>query len=79
MSASDPTIARTRKPMSVTWNRIFDWDRAGWRSQAACQHTELGLFFPTGSTGLAVTEILAAVTSGDVVYDHHHINLVIVF
>ena len=46
--------------MSVTWNRIFDWDRAGWRSQAACQHTELGLFFPIGSTGTAIREILAA-------------------
>lgn len=46
--------------MSVTWSRNFDWDRAGWRDQAACLHTELGLFFPTGRTGLAAKEIQAA-------------------
>jgi WhiB family redox-sensing transcriptional regulator len=46
--------------MSVPWSHTFDWDRAGWRDQAACQHTEMGLFFPTGSSGLAVKEIQAA-------------------
>jgi WhiB family redox-sensing transcriptional regulator len=41
-------------------NRTFDWDDQGWRDQAACRHTETALFFPAGSSGLAVGEIRAA-------------------
>jgi WhiB family redox-sensing transcriptional regulator len=44
----------------VVWNPSFDWDREGWREQAACRHVDLGLFFPAGSTGLAAGEIKAA-------------------
>ncbi len=44
----------------MVWNPSFDWDREGWREQAACRYTDLGLFFPAGSTGMAAREIKAA-------------------
>ena len=44
----------------MMWNPTFDWDREGWRDQAACRHTESALFFPVGSVGVAVGEISAA-------------------
>lgn len=46
--------------MPLMWNSIFDWDREGWRDQAACRDTDLSLFFPAGRSGLAVAEIKAA-------------------
>jgi WhiB family redox-sensing transcriptional regulator len=46
--------------MPLTWNTTFDWDREGWRDQAACKDTDLDLFFPAGRTGPAVREIRAA-------------------
>lgn len=46
--------------MAVTWNPIFDWDKEGWRNDAACRHTEATMFFPVGTTGPAVDQILAA-------------------
>ncbi len=42
------------------WSPMFDWDREGWRDQAACRHTGSALFFPAGSTGVAIAEIHAA-------------------
>ncbi len=44
----------------MMWNPTFDWDREGWRDQAACRHTESALFFPAGTTGAAIEEIRAA-------------------
>ena len=46
--------------MAVTWNPIFDWDYEGWRGQAACRQTDADLFFPAGTTGLALDQIEAA-------------------
>ena len=46
--------------MALTWNRTFDWDLEDWRSVAACRSTEPDIFFPVGSTGLAVEQIDAA-------------------
>jgi WhiB family redox-sensing transcriptional regulator len=43
--------------MSAIWNPAFDWDSDGWRTQAACRHTDANLFFPAGSTGAAVEQI----------------------
>ncbi len=41
-------------------NRSFEWDEEGWRDLAACRHTDVGLFFPAGSTGSAAREIVTA-------------------
>lgn len=46
--------------MAATWNPIFNWDAEGWRDEAACQHTDPDLFFPAGSTGVAVDQIEVA-------------------
>ena len=46
--------------MAVTWSPVFDWDREGWRDAAACHQSDASLFFPTGTTGVAVEQILAA-------------------
>jgi len=46
--------------MAVTWNPIFDWDKQGWRQQAACRHTDATVFFPVGTTGPAVDQIESA-------------------
>lgn len=46
--------------MTAMWTPVFDWDDNGWRDQAACRHTDPSLFFPTGSTGVAIEHIEAA-------------------
>ncbi|MEA2686847.1 MAG: WhiB family transcriptional regulator, redox-sensing transcriptional regulator [Actinomycetota bacterium] len=46
--------------MAVTWNAIFEWDRESWREEAACRSSDATLFFPVGTTGLAVDQIQAA-------------------
>jgi WhiB family redox-sensing transcriptional regulator len=46
--------------MALTWNRTVDWDADDWRDEAACRNAEPDLFFPIGSTGIAVDQIDAA-------------------
>jgi WhiB family redox-sensing transcriptional regulator len=46
--------------MALTWNRTFDWDSDQWRNQASCRSTAQELFFPVGSTGEAIDQIVAA-------------------
>ncbi|MEA2900739.1 MAG: WhiB family transcriptional regulator, redox-sensing transcriptional regulator [Actinomycetota bacterium] len=48
--------------MAVTWSPSFDWDREGWRLDAACRHSNANAFFPVGTTGAAVDQIEAAKT-----------------
>jgi WhiB family transcriptional regulator, redox-sensing transcriptional regulator len=46
--------------MVRTFSRTFDWDDAAWRKEAACRNSRPELFFPVGSTGVAVDEINSA-------------------
>jgi WhiB family redox-sensing transcriptional regulator len=48
--------------MTATWIPVFDWDNDGWRDSAACRHTDANLFFPAGSTGMAIDVIEHAKT-----------------
>ncbi len=46
--------------MAVILNPVFDWDNEGWRDRAACRCCDAELFFPAGSTGVALDQIHAA-------------------
>ena len=43
--------------MAVTWTQPETVDMGRWRENASCRHTDPELFFPVGSTGVALQHI----------------------
>jgi WhiB family redox-sensing transcriptional regulator len=43
--------------VSLTWSRTFDWDLDDWRVGASCRSVDPDLFFPIGTTGVALDQI----------------------
>lgn len=46
--------------MALTSSRSLDIANDDWRSNSACRDTDPSLFFPVGTTGLAVEQIASA-------------------
>ena len=46
--------------MTLTWTRTVDWDLDDWRTRSSCRDTAPDMFFPVGTTGLALDQIAAA-------------------
>ncbi len=43
--------------VALTWIRTHDWDSDAWREQSLCRDSNPELFFPIGSTGVALDQI----------------------
>jgi WhiB family transcriptional regulator, redox-sensing transcriptional regulator len=43
--------------VTLTWTRTTDWDADDWRTKASCRSVDPDLFFPVGTTGIALVQI----------------------
>lgn len=46
--------------MALTWIRTHEWDLELWRGRSACRDSNPEVFFPIGSTGIALEQIETA-------------------
>ena len=46
--------------MALTWIRTYDWDTDAWRARSACHESDPDVFFPVGTTGIALEQIETA-------------------
>lgn len=45
---------------NLPWSPVTEWDKNGWREQAACRDLDPKLFFTIGTTGAAADQIAEA-------------------